>query len=146
MQSEYFALEPAIVEQLKDIEGILAINTPFSVDDMLQVVNVSPSLNVIYVGDQVGESAGRGRSTPITQQWLVVLAVQDASAQLEETSNIRKIADPFIREILAKMQGFDPKIAGYRPFDRVNAGVQVGSAAGFAYFPFLFESQMMKSW
>jgi hypothetical protein len=146
MQSEYFALEPAIVERLKDIEGILAINTPFSVDDMLQVVNVSPSLNVIYVGDQVGESAGRGRSAPITQQWLVVLAVQDASAQLEETSNIRKIADPFIREILAKMQGFDPNIAGYRPFDRVNAGVQVGSAAGFAYFPFLFESQMMKSW
>lgn len=146
MQSEYFALEPAIVERLKDIEGILAINTPFSVDDMLQVVNVSPSLNVIYVGDQVGESAGRGRSAPITQQWLVVLAVQDASAQLEATSNIRKIADPFIREILAKMQGFDPNIAGYRPFDRVNAGVQVGSAAGFAYFPFLFESQMMKSW
>lgn len=146
MQSEYFALEPAIVERLRDIEGILAINTPFSVDDMLQVVNVSPSLNVIYVGDQVGESAGRGRSAPITQQWLVVLAVQDASAQLEETSNIRKIADPFIREILAKMQGFDPSIAGYRPFDRVNAGVQVGSAAGFAYFPFLFESQMMKLW
>ena len=132
MQSDYFALEPVIVERLKDIEGILAINTPFSIDDMLQVVNVSPSLNVIYVGDQVGESVGRGRSTPITQQWLVVLAVQDASAQLEETSNIRKIADPFIREILAKMQGFDPKVTGYRPFDHVNVGVQVGSAAGFS--------------
>lgn len=110
---EYFALEPAIVERLKDIEGILAINTLFSVDDMLQVVNVSPSLNVIYVGDQVDESAGRGRSAPITLQWLIVLAVQDASAQLEETSNIRKISDPFMREILAKMQGFDPNIAGY---------------------------------
>ncbi|CAD9195564.1 MULTISPECIES: phage tail terminator protein [Acinetobacter] len=143
MQSDYFALEPVIVERLKDIEGILAINTPFSIDDMLQVVNVSPSLNVIYVGDQVGESVGRGRSAPITQQWLVVLAVQDASAQLEETSNIRKIADPFIREILAKMQGFDPKVTGYRPFERVNAGVQVGSAAGFAYFPFLFESKLL---
>ena len=143
MQSDYFALEPVIVERLKDIEGILAINTPFSIDDMLQVVNVSPSLNVIYVGDQVGESVGRGRSASITQQWLVVLAVQDASAQLEETSNIRKIADPFIREILAKMQGFDPKVTGYRPFERVNVGVQVGSAAGFAYFPFLFESKLL---
>lgn len=143
MPSNYFALEPLIVEKLKEIEGILAINTPFSVDDMLQITNVSPSLNVIYVGDQVGESVARGRAAPITQQWLIVLAIQDASSQLEETSNIRKIADPLICELLDKMQGFNPNLTGYRPFERVNAGVNVGSASGFAYFPYLFESKLM---
>ncbi len=143
MQSDYFALEPVIVERLKAIAGVLAINTPFNVDDMLQITNCSPSLNVIYVGDRVGESAGRGRAVPITQQWLIVLAVNDASSQLEETSNIRKTADPFIREILAKMQGFDPEITGFRPFERVDSGVNVGSASGFAYFPYLFESQVI---
>ncbi|UHT65369.1 phage tail terminator protein [Acinetobacter lwoffii] len=143
MQSNYFALEPVIVERLKAIEGVLAINTPFNVEDMLQITNCSPSLNVIYVGDRVGESVGRGRAVPVIQQWLIVLAINDASSQLEETSNIRKTADPFIREILAKMQGFDPEITGFRPFERVDSGVNVGSASGFAYFPYLFESKLL---
>lgn len=143
MQSDYFALEPEIVEQLKTIEGILAVNTPFSVDDMLQITNIAPALNVIYVGDRVGDSAGQGRSNSITQQWLIVLAVRDASSQLDQTSNIRKEADPFIRELLSKLQGFDPKVKGFRPFIRVDAGVQIGSSTGFAYFPFLFESKFI---
>ncbi|MFS1560238.1 hypothetical protein ACLIL2_006205 [Acinetobacter radioresistens] len=120
-------------------EGILAVNTPFSVDDMLQITNIAPALNVIYVGDRVGDNVGQGRSNMVTQQWLIVLTVRDASSQLNQTSNIRKEADPLIRELLSKMQGFNPQIAGFRSFERVDAGVQIGSSSGFAYFPFLFE-------
>lgn len=143
MLSDYFAVEPKIVELLKTNEGILAINTPFSVDDMLQITNVAPALNVIYVGDRVGDSAGQGKANTVTQQWLIVLVVRDASSQLDETSNIRKEADPLIRELLSKMQGFNPNVTGFRPFLRVDAGVQIGSSAGFAYFPFLFETKFI---
>ena len=139
MLSDYFAVEPKIVELIETNKDILAVNTPFSVDDMLQITNIAPALNVIYVGDRVGESAGQGRANMVTQQWLIVLAVRDASSQLDQTSNIRKEADPLIRELLSKMQGFNPNVAGFRPFERVDAGVQIGSSAGFAYFPFLFE-------
>ena len=143
MLSDYFAVEPKIVELIETNKDILAVNTPFSVDDMLQITNIAPALNVIYVGDRVGESAGQGRANMVTQQWLIVLAVRDASSQLDQTSNIRKEADPLIRELLSKMQGFNPNVAGFRPFVRADPGVQIGSSAGFAYFPFLFETKFI---
>ena len=139
MLSDYFAVEPKIVELLETNKDILAVNTPFSVDDMLQITNIAPALNVIYVGDRVGDSVGQGRANTVTQQWLIVLAVRDASSQLDQTSNIRKEADPLIRELLSKMQGFNPQVAGFRSCERFDAGVQIGSSAGFAYFPVLFE-------
>lgn len=37
MLSDYFAVEPKIVELLETNKDILAVNTPFSVDDMLQI-------------------------------------------------------------------------------------------------------------
>ena len=70
MLSDYFAVEPKIVELLETNKDILAVNTPFSVDDMLQITNIAPALNVIYVGDRVGESVGQGRANTVTQQWL----------------------------------------------------------------------------
>lgn len=143
MLSDYFAVEPKIVELLETNKDILAVNTPFSVDDMLQITNVAPALNVIYVGDRVGDSVGQGQANTVTQQWLIVLAVRDASSQLDQTSNIRKEADPLIRELLNKMKGFNPNVAGFRPFVRVDPGVQIGSSAGFAYFPFLFETKFI---
>lgn len=143
MLSNYFALEPVLVERIKSgMPDVIAVYTPFSVDDMLQLTNASPSVSIIYAGDRVVDEAGNGKASVIYQQWLVVLAVRDDSSQLDQTQSLRAKADPLIRQILAAMQGFNPNIAGYRAFKRVADGVGVGSAAGFGYFPFMFESQV----
>lgn len=145
MPSNYFALEPAIKERLSDIVDIQAIYTPFSVDDMLQCTAVAPSISIIYVDDRVSESVGSGSATVVYQQWLVVLCVEEASSQLEDTTLIRNEASPFIIGILKKMQGFNPQISGFKQFKRTNAGIQPMTAAGKLWLPYLFECQMINS-
>ena len=145
MPSNYFALEPIIKAHLQDIESIQAVYTLFSVDDMLESTAVTPSISVIYVDDRVGESAGNGSASIVYQQWLIVLCVEDAGSQLEDTTQIRNAASPMILEILKRMQGFNPDVLGFRQFKRANAGVQHMSAAGKLWLPYLFECQMINS-
>lgn len=145
MTNQYFAVGDAIVSQLRSNfsdDELIAIYTPFDIDDVAQVVNASPSACVIYLGDRVGDDAGRGKVTTVYQQWLVVLAIHDASAQLEYTHSIREKASPLIVKLLAALQGFNPNVDGVRELRRVTASVRGGSSAGFAYFPFMFETQL----
>ena len=139
----YFALEDAIKQRLTGIDGIVDIYTPFSVEDMLQGNIVSPSLSIIYVDDRVSDSAGNGKASAVYQQWLVVLCVSEAGSQLEDTSQIRRDASPYIAEILKRLQGFDPEIQGFRPLKRATAGVSPMSSSTLQWFPFLFESQLL---
>ncbi|WP_151834596.1 phage tail terminator protein [Acinetobacter junii] len=145
MPSNYFALESIIKGRLAGIDSIQAIYTPFSVDDMLESTAVAPSISVIYVDDRVGESAGNGSASIVYQQWLIVLCVEDAGSQLEDTTLIRNAASPMIIEILKRMQGFNPDVLGFKQFKRANAGVPHMSAAGKLWLPYLFECQMINS-
>ncbi len=141
---DYFALEPAIVARLTDqLPELEVVYTPFSVDNMLELTNAAIAAHVIYAGDRVGESVGNGRANAVYQRWLVVLAIRDDSAQLEQTQSIRAIAAPLIIKLLRALQGFNPQISGYRALQRTDDGVGVGHAPGFGYFPYLFESQML---
>lgn len=146
MQNKYFELEPVLEQRIKSIGEIEAVYTPFSVDDLFEMPINNNAVGIIYVGDRVGESAGAGKASEIFQQWLVVLVVSDASAQFEKTMSIRQKADPLICALLSALQGFNPSLRHYRPLKRVEAGVKVGSLSGSAYFPFLFESQVLKAY
>lgn len=143
MLSNYFALEPVLLERIRaEVDGLIAVYTPFSVEDMFQLTNASPSVSLIYTGDRVVDDAGKGKASVIYQQWLVALAVREESAQLDQTQSLRTKADPLIRQILAALQGFNPNIAGFRDLKRVPENLGVASSAGFSYFPFMFESQV----
>lgn len=145
----YFALEDDILEHIKaEIPEVKEIVTPFSVDDLFESIVGDVGIGIIYVGDRISDTSGDGKANAIYQQWLIALGVSDASAQQSETMSIRQLADPYIRKILGAMQGYQPDIVGYKRFLRVDAGVPVGKSttSGRAFFPFLFESQMIKSW
>ena len=139
---DYFALEQPIVDQLKTIDGIEAVYTHFSIEDMMQGATVSPSVSVIYIDDRIGETLNNGQVNCIYQLWLIVLAVEEAGSQLENTIEIRKKASPFIIEVLNKLQGFDADLVGVDVLQRANAGVQHMSAAGKLWMPFLFEAKI----
>lgn len=140
---DYFAVEPILLERITaEMPELLEVNTPFSVEDMLQSSNNAPSVSIIYFDDRIGDSAGGGKTATVYQQWLIVLCVRDASAQLQQTNSIRKEADSLIRKLLDTLQGFNPDVQGYRPFKRANSPVRIGGQSGFAYFPFMFETQM----
>lgn len=141
----YFALEPAIVARIKEClpEVADAVYTPFSVDEMLELANDDVAVSVIYVGDRVGDSAGNGKANAVYQQWLVILSINDPEAQLAQTTSLRAIAAPWIVRLLRALQGFNPNTSPYKPLQRIDAGVSVGHASSYGYFPFLFESQML---
>lgn len=144
MIDTYYGLESAIIARLKEcVPEIQDIYTPFSIDDITQMVTVSPSISVIYMEERVGESVGQGKANVVYQQWLVVLAVSDASAQLQTTSAIRAKAAPLAVSILRALQGFNPNLKGFRELKRVTAPVSGGYSAGYAYFPFMFEAQLI---
>lgn len=146
--TNYFAVEPIIVGHIANsIPELIEVNTPFNIDDLLNNVNGTPSVSVIYYGDRMGDVVGKGSVTSQYQQWLIVLAVRDAMAQSRNTNSIRAYANPFILKLLGCMQGFDPKtfdpdLKAYRHFKRADSPVTAGSDSGFAYFPFMFEVQM----
>lgn len=139
---QYFGVETKLVERLQGIFPEMPIYTPFSIEDMLQSVNDEQSISIIYHDDRIADGGNSGTLNSCYQQWLVVLSLHDAQAQLQQTNTIRSTADPLIKKLLQGLQGFDPKLDGYRAFKRANSPVRVGSQSSFAYFPFLFEIQM----
>lgn len=142
MIDQYFALEPVIVDALKaEFEGV-PIFTPFNIEQMLTASNEDISLHVIYFDDRVASDAGRGALSTIYQQWLVVLCLRDATAQLQQTNAIRAKAQPYIKKLLSVMQGFDPDISGVDVFKRANSPVRASGQSSFCYLPFMFEIQL----
>lgn len=139
---QYFGVERKLMERIQELFPDFTVLTPFSVEDMLQAVNDEYSISIIYHDDRIADNSNSGTLNSCYQQWLVVLSLRDAQAQLQQTNTIRSTADPLIKKLLQGLQGFDPKLSGYRYFKRANCPVRQGSQSSFAYFPFLFEIQM----
>lgn len=139
----YFDAEAAIVARIKDQlnDAIKAVLTPFSIGDMIEASQQSPTVHVIYGGDQVASTEGNGAKAMISQRWLVVLAVRAPKAQLQQTGDIRVIAGDIIPNLLKALQGWQA-IPEMRPLVRVN-GPSAGYSSTFAYFPFLFEGRLV---
>lgn len=141
---DYFAIEPVLVERVKTLLPELEqVYTPFSVDDMIELSNNALAAHIVYDGDRVGDAVGNGKANAVYQRWYVILAIRDDSAQSGETASIRAIAAPLISKLLHGLQGYNPQINGYRELKRSDGGIGVGHAAGFGYFPFSFEIQML---
>jgi hypothetical protein len=141
--NNYFEAELSIAQRLKqEVPNVLHILTPFSVGDMVESSQPSPSIHIIYGGDSVtGELVGQGSSKFIDQKWLVVLAVRTAAAQLQNTSDIRLKAGEIIPLILNSLQGWKP-VKWMRPLARIS-GPPAGYSSSFAYFPFMFEGRII---
>src|SRR3712207_2536658 len=126
-ERNYFEAEGAIVNRLKSFTGIEKVYTPFSLADMVESSQASPALHVIYAGDVVaGSSVGGGTKRTIDQRWLVVLAVRNPKAQLNDTIAIRADSGVIIPKILDALQGWKP-IEWMLPLGRVS-----GPAAGYS--------------
>ncbi len=97
---------------------------------------------MIYAGDKPQlDPAGRGAANIVNQQWLVILAVRSAKAQLQQTKEIRGQAGILVPKVLGALQGWAP-VEWMRPLSRVG-GPPAGYSSSFAYFPFMFEGRII---
>ena len=139
---EYFAVEPTLVEHIKtNVAGLIEVDTPFSIEEMLDNRNNAPSVSLIWYGERFSEQVGRnGQSKSIQyDQWLIVLKINDTYAQSVDTHSIRALADTYIMQLHDCLMDFNPNIQGYGRFNKTSCPVTNGSDSGFAYFPFMFE-------
>ena len=148
MITNYFDAEPAIIARRVALVPEVPeknIFTPFDLQDMVQSSQPSPALHVVYAGDgpqSAGDNAaGQGTSSFVAQRWLVVLAMRNAKAQLQQTKEIRTTAGVIIPKVLGALQGWQP-VTWMRPLRRVG-GPSAGYSSSFAYFPFLFEGRII---
>ena len=139
---QYFAVEPLLVEHIKNsVEGLVEVDTPFSIESMLDNRNNAPSVSIIWYGERFSEQVGRDSRAKSIQydQWLLVLKINDTESQSTDTQSIRALADPLIMQLHECMMDFNPTLRGYGRFDKTASPVTSGSDSGFAYFPFMFE-------
>jgi hypothetical protein len=142
--TNYFEAEDAIVQRIREsVPELKDVLTPFSVGDMVESSQPSPSVHVIYAGDVVPSGqAGQGASKLVDQRWLIVLAVRTPKAQLQHTSEIRTLAGPLVPKVLGCLQGWAP-VSWMRPLGRASGGPSAGYSSSFAYFPFMFEGRII---
>ena len=139
---KYFAVEQLLVEHIKtSVAGLVEVDTPFSIESMLDNSNNAPSISIIWYGERFSEQVGRDSRIKSIQydQWLIVLKVRDTEAQSSDTQSIRALADPFIMQLHECMMDFNPQLQGYGRFTKTSCPVTSGSDSSFAYFPFMFE-------
>lgn len=139
---QYFAVEPILVEHIKtNVAGLVEVDTPFSIESMLDNSNNAPSISIIWYGERFSEQVGRDSRIKSIQydQWLIVLKVRDTEAQSSDTQSIRALADPFIIQLHECMMDFNPQLQGYGRFTKTSCPVTSGNDSSFAYFPFMFE-------
>lgn len=142
MPADYLALGPLIAQRLRDQVGALQMVVELQAADDLEseLRGRRAAAFVVYDGDRLGDSAGRGQAQTIWQRWLVVLAVRNARGA-DSGDGVRDAAGPLITRLLAALQGWQPDGTGHRPLARVAAPAP-GYSPAFAFYPLAFESQI----
>jgi hypothetical protein len=143
IEANYFEAEASIIARVSEFAPELAaIYTPFVIGDITEASQKSPSVHVIFAGeDVISDDAGRGSRKPVDQKWLIVLALRNAKAQLAHTESIRNDAGVIIPKLLNALSGWKPT-ENMRELVRKQAPTP-GYSSSFAYFPLMFHGRII---
>lgn len=140
MTDHYLSAEGYLIEQLKaKVPGFKAVLSAADLAGVLEAAQQTPAAHVLYWGERLGDSTGRGRAQMSYQQWLIVIATRNASTQRTGEA-ARNEAGPLIDAMLSALQGWAP--ANGQPLQRIPGPKAAYTRGGFAYFPFLFETRL----
>ena len=153
MLPDYLAAGPLLIERIRaalpalravlpagGLARIFAEALPYSPADLAGIGEAaiqSPSVFVLYDGDRLGDSAGRGQAGIVHQRWMIVLAVRNAR-QGDGGAALLVDAGPLLAALLAALMGFQLS-ADHRPLVRVAAPAP-GYSPALAYYPLAFET------
>lgn len=121
------------------VPEILIVEPAVGLQDIEARCLQNPSAFVLYDGDRIGDTAGRGQAQIIHQRWLVVLAVRNLR-DIPGGSGVMEQAGSLLAKLLLHLQGWAPS-PDHRPLTRVQ-GPLPGSSVGWGYFPLAFETPL----
>lgn len=147
---DYLALEPAIIDRLKQkvpLVNEMDILPAASLEGVLEKSQRTPALHVVYCGSRQGtgpnSNAGHGGKQTVYQRWMVVVVDRSVAGDQSGVAT-RTRAGSIIGQMLEAIQGFDAGIPGIGPPSRVAEPMPV-FRNGFGYFPHLFENKIFTS-
>jgi len=142
MLADYLAAGPLIIARIADaVPGIVSVLPARDLASLTESTLQSPTVFVVYDGDRLADTAGRGQAQAVQQRWLVVLAIRNAK-QGDGGAGMAAEAGPLLVGLLKALQGWQPNSTDYRPLVRV-AAPRPGYSPAFAYYPLAFESQIV---
>ncbi len=137
----YLSAESIISARIEDqVPGLRAVLPVADLAGVTEAQQVTPAVYVIYDGDRIGQSAGRGVSQQIHQRWIAVVAVRNARDQRAGAA-AREEAGPLIDALLAALDGWAPSLL-HQPLVRISGPGPAFTPGGFGYFPFVFETRI----
>lgn len=138
MLSDHLAAGPLFIARIRETVSDLADVLPArDLAGLTESTLRSPTVFVIYDGDVLADSAGRGQAQMVRQRWLVVLALRHAR-QGDGGAALGAEAGPLLTALLAALSGWTPS-TDHRPLVRV-AAPRPGYSPAFAYYPLAFET------
>ncbi len=138
MLPDYLAAGPLLIERIR--AALPALRAVLPAGDLAGIGEAaiqSPSVFVLFDGDRLGDSAGRGQAGIVHQRWMIVLAVRNAR-QGDGGAALLADAGPLLAALLAALMGFQLS-ADHRPLVRVSAPAP-GYSPALAYYPLAFET------
>lgn len=142
MLEDYLCAEQLIIERLRQqIPDLRAVLAAADLADLTEAQQTTPAVHVIYDGDRLGDSAGRGAGQMVYQRWLTVVTVRSARGQ-RSGAGAREVAGPIITEVIQSLAGWAPSDA-HQPLVRVSAPRPHYSAGGYAYIPLAWETRIV---
>ncbi|GAA61819.1 hypothetical protein P20652_3708 [Pseudoalteromonas sp. BSi20652] len=128
--TDYFAAQNPLKQALEQVPGIKRVYLSDELADVKEDRQTTPSIHLMYYGDNLPESKNAGYLMQLTQTWIVVLVVrkQDTNAGEHLTNIIRAMAGKVLN--------------GTGPWLRVNTPAKPQFTKGHAYYPLAFTCQM----
>lgn len=141
----YFEVGLKLLAFLQNLDGENGEKLFKKVDFLQNLADVgeqrqfSPACYVVYRGESVKDTVGRGERVEITQRYTVIVAVSHASSQMNATSLVEQ-AGMIIPIVLKALHG-------KQVTDNTSPLLRVGSdtanfSNAFSYYPFTFETNI----
>ena len=140
MITNYLMLGDLIVEHLQTtLSSIKQVRAAIDLAEVQNEVLVTPSIHVVYIGDQLGQQAGDGSHQEVIQTWAAILAVKNLR---EDEVHRRQELGELVLQVLQSLHGWEPGVY-FTPLYRDNNPSPVVSAGGYVFYPLHFSSKLL---
>lgn len=142
MLTDYLAAEQPIIERLREhVPGLREVKSIMDVGAATAHSQVTPAAHVVYDGDRLQDTAGRGQSAMTSQRWIVIVLARSARGAASG-AGARDLAGPLMIDVISALSGFTPT-SFHRPLERVNAPRPSYHPGGLGLFPLAFETRLL---